>query len=279
MAQLIKTTLLPEIYAPLAKSILIDGLEVAPRGIKTRELDNVTIVVQDPFRTLPVQTNRGLHTAIAVVEALQLIAGVSVPELLVKVAPNMERFMEHDGNDIYQHGAYGVRTADQVVKLLKLLKRDSTTRQALMQIWMADEDLGSQSPDIPCTCTLRYVIRNEKLHATTVMRSNDIWWGTPYDVFQFTQLQITLARCLEVEVGTYTHTAMSLHAYEHDFEMIDGLKLPAGFPPYVAGVGVDAGKPWPYYQLRAESMLHGYRPDDASLHEKWMFSYISKYFD
>ena len=51
---------------------------------------------------------------------------------------------------------------------------------------------------------------------TTYMRSNDIWMGFPYDVFQFTAMQILLSMQLGVELGTYTHISGSLHLYERD---------------------------------------------------------------
>ena len=48
------------------------------------------------------------------------------------------------------------------------------------------------------------------------MRSNDIWFGLPYDIFQFTSLQILLSMELGVGIGTYTHICGSLHLYERD---------------------------------------------------------------
>lgn len=52
---------------------------------------------------------------------------------------------------------------------------------------------------------------------TTYMRSNDLWFGFPYDVFQFTCMQILMSMELELELGTYTHIAGSLHLYERDY--------------------------------------------------------------
>ena len=48
------------------------------------------------------------------------------------------------------------------------------------------------------------------------MRSNDVWMGFPYDVFQFTCMQILMSMELGVEIGTYTHIAGSLHLYERN---------------------------------------------------------------
>ena len=55
---------------------------------------------------------------------------------------------------------------------------------------------------------------HDKLELSVFMRSQDVWWGTPYDWFQFTQLQHTAARALDVEVGIYRHTTVSTHIYD-----------------------------------------------------------------
>lgn len=52
------------------------------------------------------------------------------------------------------------------------------------------------------------------------MRSNDIFLGFPYDTFNFTMWQEYVACKLNVEIGTYTHIANSLHFYEKDREKI-----------------------------------------------------------
>ena len=59
-----------------------------------------------------------------------------------------------------------------------------------------------------------------KLYMTTYMRSNDLWLGFPFDIFQFMNLQVLLCMDLAdmgVTLGTYTHHAGSLHLYERDY--------------------------------------------------------------
>jgi thymidylate synthase len=48
------------------------------------------------------------------------------------------------------------------------------------------------------------------------MRSNDVFLGLPYDVFNFTMLQELMAVELGIELGSYIHFAASLHLYETD---------------------------------------------------------------
>jgi thymidylate synthase len=64
------------------------------------------------------------------------------------------------------------------------------------------------------------------LEMNVVMRSNDVWLGTPYDWFQFTQLQYTVANALRIPAGPYHHTAWSLHIYEEHIEAAQRLRQP-----------------------------------------------------
>lgn len=66
------------------------------------------------------------------------------------------------------------------------------------------------------TIALVFELRDGKLNCTGIMRSNDIWLGTPYDVVFFTELQKHIANELGVGYGKYTHFAVSLHAYAKD---------------------------------------------------------------
>lgn len=52
------------------------------------------------------------------------------------------------------------------------------------------------------------------------MRSNDIFLGFPYDIFNFTMWQEYVSCKLNIDIGTYTHIANSLHFYEKDREKI-----------------------------------------------------------
>jgi thymidylate synthase len=123
------------------------------------------------------------------------------------------------------HGAYGPRIfnmrggVDQMHSVTKLLRKKSSSRQAVIQIFNA-EDLLKDYKDIPCTCTLQFIIRKNCLHAITYMRSNDAFLGLPHDIFAFTFLQEILARTLGVKLGTYRHAVGSLHIYDSDMPKV-----------------------------------------------------------
>ena len=79
------------------------------------------------------------------------------------------------------------------------------------------EDTARDSPDIPCTYGLSFLIRDGQLNVTTIMRSNNAWTLLPYNIFEFSLLAEVVACRVGVPIGSYTHHCISLHLYETDF--------------------------------------------------------------
>lgn len=177
-----------------------------------------TTIVLPPWDTLPVGVGRKIAPRIAAAEAVQLIGGFSDPDLL---PASFDRYREDNGEF---HGAYGRRLAvgDQLARQVAKLRRDPETRQAVVTIWNPIMD-NEPKRDIPCTVTIGFrriplPLGGDRLDTHVTMRSNDVFTGVPYDWFQFGQLQLTVARSLNVMPGRYVHTAWSLHLYERDRE-------------------------------------------------------------
>ena len=128
--------------------------------------------------------------------------------------------VEPDGVTI--SGAYGPRLIGsagegQLERVVALMARKPTTRQAVLQLFDAN-DLISGQRDVPCTCTIQLLNREGKLEMVTYMRSNDVYLGLSHDVFCFTLLQEWIARRLGIEVGVYKHAVGSLHLYDKHAE-------------------------------------------------------------
>ena len=208
-------------YVDVAQYVLKHGDRTAPRGQGTVEVLGAQIRIDAGHLMLPVCTNRNPAQAIAAAEALQLVGGVSYPELMVSIAKKFGEFL--DGGTF--HGAYGTRTRRQMVDVVDGLRMNTDTRQAVVTIWDPAYDSRGGYRDMPCTISLQFLLRDYELHMLTYMRSNDVWLGLPYDVFQFTQLQCAVAGSLGVQVGTYVHTAGSLHVYDRDASKVEDLRL------------------------------------------------------
>lgn len=129
------------------------------------------------------------------------------------------------------NGAYGRRLfgearrngdaqiKDEWQRVIDTLKAEPGSRNAIVQIYANSDGAlkgpeGKKSKDIPCTCTVHFVIRRRQLHLHVHMRSNDVFLGLPHDVFAFSMLQEIAARELGVEIGTYQHSVASLHLYD-----------------------------------------------------------------
>lgn len=102
---------------------------------------------------------------------------------------------------------------NQVEKIIELLCEDPTSRRAVINFNVPNENVIETKDEI-CTICLDFYIREGKLYCTAIMRSNDIWYGLPYDVVFFTELQKFIANRLGVEYGTYVHQVVSLHVYD-----------------------------------------------------------------
>lgn len=221
-------------YVTLVERVRDTGWPVEVRGQATRELTAVTLIFPDPTNPLlPIGVGRRINPKLAALEALQLISGSYYHQLVVAAAPTFQDVLVD--LDTPEYGAYGPRTVEQLANCVAILRADPLTRQAVIAIWN-ERDL-THVGDRPCTIFLQFLVRpgpstimSLELHVH--MRSQDVWLGTPYDVFMFSQLQHTVARDLGLPVGQYVHHTTSLHIYERDVEST--LRLTRGTAPLAA---------------------------------------------
>jgi thymidylate synthase len=231
------------------------GRPVSARGQLTRELSDMSLTLLDPIDSLPLGVGRKLNLAIAAAEALQIIAGVTDPDLMVRIQPRFGSYL--DGG--VMHGAYGPRLRWQLNDVQGILLNDPSSRQAVVSIWDSnyDKSLPDAPRDLPCTVFLQFLFRDNKLELHTHMRSNDVVMGVSYDFFMFTQLQLTMAKLMAVEAGPYHHHATSLHIYQRDVGILDRmhdtdvLTRPEDLPD---GFGTDAEN-WHVIATRARFIL------------------------
>jgi thymidylate synthase len=127
--------------------------------------------------------------------------------------------------------------------VMALLHEKPTSRRGVVQVFEAG-DIAQHFLETPCTCSLQFAIRDNRLHMMTTMRSNDAYIGLPHDVFAFTMLQEILARTLEVRLGSYRHAVGSLHLYDSDKEAARTF-LREGWQERVSMPAMPKTNPWP----------------------------------
>jgi thymidylate synthase len=169
----------------------------------------------------------------------------------------LPKYRDDSQDGVTLHGAYGPRLYNlhakynQVQNVINLLKKRPTSRKAVIQIFDG-EDVAEGHKEFPCTCTLQFLIRENKLHMFTSMRSNDAFLGLPHDIFAFTMMQEILARHLDVELGSYNHAVGSLHLYEDHLERAK-MYLSEGYQSTISMPEMPIGNPEEALNILIES--------------------------
>ena len=197
------------------KEILNNGHRISPTKGIASELMGVLLEITDPRARLSRTETRGKPFS-CLGELCWYLAGSNDLDFITYYIPAYRKYAE--GGVIF--GGYGPRLLNyrglnQVENVTHRLRGNSDSRRAVIQLFDAS-DITENHKDIPCTCTLQFMVRHEALYMVTNMRSNDAFLGLPHDIFFFTMLQEILARSLSLELGTYKHFVGSLHLYDCD---------------------------------------------------------------
>lgn len=145
-------------------------------------------------------------------------------------------------------GAYGPRLlsfdgVNQIDYVINALRGNPSSRRTVIQLF-DHQDVTRYHKDVPCTCTLQYMLRDDLLTAITYMRSNDVFRGMPHDIFCFTMLQELIARSVGAELGPYHHIVGSLHMYDADIQDLDSFLAEGWQATTRAMPAMPSGEPW-----------------------------------
>lgn len=202
-------------------------VRAAPYPIYTVYSNPTERVLLDPVR----DANPIFHLH----EALWMLAGYNDATWLDQfVSDFSERYAESDGR---MHGAYGYRWRehfenisspsgggmDQLDMCVEILTKDPTSRQAVIQMWDAEVDLGFMKlKDRPCNTQIYLRVREGVLDLGTMVRSNDIVWGCyGANVVHFTVLQEYLAARIGIPVGRFSQYSWNWHMYDNTRHLAD----------------------------------------------------------
>jgi len=195
---------------------------------KTREILHANFCIHDPRQRWVLSRLPAINPAFAIVETFWILNGQNDSKLINHWNPILPKFM---GKGLTYPGAYGYRIMkqfgfDQLNRAYNILMNNPKSRQVILQIWDPRQDLPHSngtptSEDIPCNICAMPKIRSGRLEWLQVMRSNDLYRGTPYNIVQFTTLQEILAGWLGVELGSYHQISDCLHIYENDLTELD----------------------------------------------------------
>lgn len=214
--EMYKVNSIAEFYADIYDDML-NAPEIGVRGLETKEIIAPQILLTNPKNRLAINKDRRFSLKFAITEALLLFQYGNEVKYPARYNETMRQFSD-DGVTLF--GSYGKRIANRIPKVIDKLKADKKSRQAVLTILQKDDPF-TETKDIPCTLTIQFLIRDDKLNMIVNMRSNDIMWGLPYDMFMFSVLQEVIASTLNIELGWYLHRPASLHLYKRHYKLFE----------------------------------------------------------
>lgn len=244
-----------------AVSLAKTGEKVSPRGMATREVRDVHLLLTKPrARLLHAPPARLVNPAFAVAETVWHLSG-SDDSWIFDFNARLRKYA--DGGVLL--GAYGPRMrnwageVDQLARVVEILKEDPDSRRALIQLYdPARDSMGHK--DVPCTLGFRFHLRHGRLHMATMMRGQDVWIGMPYDVFFYTVLHELVAGWLDAELGEFHLHVGSLHIYDAHIEQAERLTSLTASP-----VMPELRTPWAGF----DALLHQVEAHVVTGHPGW----------
>ena len=188
-------------------------------GLTREALEPVTTVYSKPWQRVLFNEARDANPFFHLYEAIWMLGGSEDLRKLTHFNSGMANFSD---DTLTLNGAYGYRwrdyfLTDQLKTVIQVLEKDPDSRRAVVQMWDCNNDLDSNSKDIPCNTHIYFKIRDDRLNMTVCNRSNDMIWGAyGANAVHMSVLQEFIASSLNVGMGTYHQVSDSFHVYENE---------------------------------------------------------------
>lgn len=105
---------------------------------------------------------------------------------------------------------------DQIGHVVAKLRESPHTRRAVAVTWDVERD--SRSKDPPCITQVVWGVRNNRLHQTAIIRSNDMFGAWPLNAFALRKMQNDISGRLGLAAGKLTTISNSAHIYENNWK-------------------------------------------------------------
>lgn len=200
--------------------------EVSPRGQLVKEIENYSYELP-PYVRFQNFESRKFNLNYVKKEFLWYLRGDKYDLSICDEAKIWKQIVNEDGSLNSNYGQYVFGTLNQFDRAVDALKGDKDSRRASIVI-LHSSHLLSDTKDVPCTYSINFRIRENRLNMSVRMRSQDAIFGAANDIPTFSLIHemafVSLRECYpELEYGNYHHTADSFHVYSRHFEMLDKL--------------------------------------------------------
>ena len=118
------------------------------------------------------------------------------------------------GNSLFNHEH--VNQIDDFI--IPLLKKDSSSRRAVATLWNPRQVAESKEGIMPSLIFIDFKLRDNKLHLTAFIRSTDMFFGWPANLYQLFILQQYVKEKLNCELGSLVTYSTSAHLFEEHLD-------------------------------------------------------------
>ena len=209
--KIIEATTVNDAYSQLMDALLMNGEKVAD----TKEIRNCIVIVKEPSLDNMHFRYRPLSMKYAMAELEWYWTGNNSCHAIGQHAKKWLSITD-DGrtsNSAYGYILFKKYNKNQLEEIIEMLQKDPESRRAVLNI--SDPTLDKiKTKDMQCTVSLQFFVRDGKLHTTVYMRSNDVYYGFPYDYIFFVSIANYIALRLGLDLGEYVHHAGSMHIYD-----------------------------------------------------------------
>jgi thymidylate synthase len=189
----------------------------------------VTTVYSHPMERVEFHEWRDSNPFFHFFESLWMLAGRRDIKPLTRY---VKRMAEYSDDGVTQNAAYGHRWRaapsyaghqvpyDQLSIIVRLLRENPETRQAVLQIWDHRADLGTNTKDHACNVAATFQTDADgRLDMVVFCRSNDmIYGGYGANAVHFSVLHEYVARHAGLVQGSYSQISVNYHVYVDVFE-------------------------------------------------------------
>jgi thymidylate synthase len=212
---IVETVLAVDAWKTVLEEIMKSGDEIEDENEDiTRELMNVMITVRDPLNS---EAPHGYFT----IERFKRCENQFIdPENRFEGIDYGNRIRKHFGFKLGRD-VYSIKT-DQIEAVITRLKRNRTTRRALLTVF--DPSVDHYQDTIPSMLMIDFNIRKNRLNTTAVWRSNDVYGSWIQNFFALRGLSKYISKTLNMNIGPITIHLVSAYIYKRNYGDVNKLK-------------------------------------------------------
>lgn len=208
----------PHLYTEMINAMNIHGVKEQSRNGEVYTIeDAVHLTMLEPTERVLFDPIRDCNPFFHVMEFVWMMAGSKDVGFIEKFNSKYRQYADGD----HVHGAYGHRWlqhfgyVNQISAVIDILKRDRSSRRAVLGMWDPQWDLEPHN-DLPCNTHIYFRVDTEnRLNMTVCNRSNDIIWGMlGANIVHMTYLHELISRCTGIPLGLYHVFSHNAHVYK-----------------------------------------------------------------